>query len=160
MLYCPRCESEFVPSATRCESCDVALVADLTAVVYEADEMPPTRELVCVRAASMGWAQGLSTSLAASGISHRIEAVGDDDGDESLREQPNALLPYGVWVLEADLERARAIDDDYLRGQIPDLPDEGADVEGADGGCPACGDPVPESAGECPGCGLAMIGDG
>jgi hypothetical protein len=160
MLYCPRCESEFVPSASRCESCDVALVSDLAAVVDQVDEMPPINELVCVRAASMGWAQGLSESLAEAGISHRIEAVRDDEDDDALSEAPNARLPFGVWVLEADLVRARSIDEDYLSGQIPDLPTEGTDDEAAGDACPACGDAVPESASECPGCGLAMIFDG
>ena len=159
MLYCPRCESEFLASASRCESCGVDLVADLATVVHEADQMPPISELVCVRAASLGWAQGLSQSLAEAGISHRIEAVRDDGDDDSLREQPNARLPYGVWVLEVDLVRARAIDEDYLRGQIPDLPSEAAEVVEGDGGCPACGDPVPEDASECPGCGLALLFD-
>ena len=121
--------------------------------------MPPTSELSCVRAASMGWAQGLSERLAEAGISHRIEAVRDeaDDDDETLREQPNALHPYGVWVLEADLERARGIDDEFLRGQIPDLPTESPDIEAADDCCPACGGEVPENASECPGCGLVIL---
>jgi hypothetical protein len=122
--------------------------------------MPPISELVCVRAASLGWAKGLSQSLAEAGISHRIEAVRDDDDDDALSEAPNARLPYGVWVLEADLARSRDIDEDYLRGQIPDLPSEGTDVDMADDGCPACGESVPDSADECPGCGLALAFDG
>jgi len=136
MLYCPRCESEYLASVTMCASCDVELVPDLSAAVREADQMPPVSQLECVRAASIGWAQGLSDHLAEAGISHRIQAVGDDDDDESLREQPNALLPYGVWVLPADLERARAIDDEYLRGQIPDLPGAGPDRSGIDASRP------------------------
>ena len=160
MLYCPRCEGEYLASVTICASCDVALVPDLAAAVHEADAMPEVSDLECVRAASMGWAQGLSDRLAQAGISHRIEAVGDDD-DESLREQPNALLPYGVWVLPADLERARAIDDEYLRGQIPDLPTaEPGSSEAAADQCPACGDSVSESATECPGCGLVLLVEG
>lgn len=159
VLYCPRCESEFLASATECAECGVALVADLTAVVH--DQMPPVSELSCVRAASMGWAQGLSERLAEAGISHRIEAVRDEtDDDEQLREQPNALLPYGVWVLETDLERARGIDDEFLRGQIPDLPTDGPDVAAAEDCCPACGDEVPENVGECPGCGLVILLEG
>jgi hypothetical protein len=138
MLYCPECESEFLASASECADCGVALVPDLAAAAREASALPPVSELSLVRAASVGWAQGLSERLADAGISHRIQAVGDDD-DETLRERPNALLPFGVWVLEADLERARSIDDEFLRGQIPDLPEEGPDpsLEAADDQCPA-----------------------
>ena len=158
MLYCPECESEYLASVTHCASCEVPLVADLAAAVREADQMPPIEELSLVRAASLGWAQGLSSSLAEAGVSHRIQAVGDDDDDdERLSQQPNAHLPYGVWVLEADLPRARRIDEDYMRGQIPDMPAEGPELGAEGDGCPACGDPVPESASECPGCGLAIL---
>jgi len=161
VLYCPECESEFLASATECADCGVPLVADLATVVHEAEQMPPTGELSCVRAASMGWAQGLSERLALAGISHRIEVVRDEaEDDETLREQPNTLLPYGVWVLASDLERARGIDDEFLRGQIPDLPTEGSELEAAEGRCPACGDEVPENAGECAGCGLVFLFEG
>lgn len=155
MLYCPQCESEFLASASECVDCGVALVADLAAAVH--DQMPPTSELSLVRAASVGWAQALSERLAEAGISHRIEAVGGDDEDETLREQPSVLLPYGVWVLEADLSRARGIDEEFLRGQIPDLPAQGSDLEHGDDRCPACGEELSPSASECPGCGLALL---
>ena len=62
-----------------------------------------------------------------------------------------------MWVLPADLERSRVIDEEFLRGQIPDLPVEGPELAGGDDACPACGEAAPADAAECPGCGLVLI---
>jgi hypothetical protein len=122
------------------------------------EALPPASELTCIRAASVAWAQALSERLAHSGISHRIEAVGDDEADESVRRQPSHRLPYGVYVRSADVEAAAAIDEAFFREQIPDLP-EGHGALGAPEvpeGCPACGEPAGPDAAECPSCGLVL----
>ena len=100
-LFCPSCRSEFLASATRCVECDVALVPESALSDEAVEELPPIEELVCVRAASVGWAQGLSERLAAAGISHRIEVAHDNEDDGSVR-RPGHYLPYGVYVLPAD----------------------------------------------------------
>lgn len=153
---CPECREEYLHSAERCVHCDVALVLPDDAE-EAASTLPPAAELHCVRAASVGWAMALSDRLREAGIAHRIQAVGDDsDGDGSAR-RPGQNLPYGVYVLEADLRAATEIDTSHMSSQIPDLP-EGFEIDRGevDDACPACGDPVDVDAAECPGCGLAL----
>ena len=156
-LFCPQCESEFVPSATRCAECDVALVPESELGAAPVDEMPPIEELVCVRAASLGWAQGLSERLAAAGISHRIEVAHDDEEDGSVR-RPGANLPYGVYVLPVDATGAAEVDAAFTEYQIPDMPTEGGDV--SDDACPACGTQITPETAECPECGIVLLVEG
>lgn len=157
-LVCPRCEGEYLPSARECSECGIALVpASRLAAAAAAEAMPPAAELVCVRAASVGWARALSEELSAAGISHRIEAAADDGDEEGSARQPGVNLPYGLYVREADLEAALAIDARFMQSQIPDMPVEAEPVD--DESCPACGDPVSASDEECPGCGLALLAE-
>ncbi len=148
-LFCPQCGGEYLATALECADCRIPLVHELA----EVEELPLVDELTCVRAASIGWAQQLSGRLAEAGISHRIQVV-DDDGQEDVRRTPNQRLPFGVYVLEADLAAARGIDEEHMRGEIPDLPDELDAPPGE--GCPACGADFAADAAECPDCGLAL----
>jgi hypothetical protein len=116
--------------------------------------MPPIEELVCVRAASIGWAQGLSERLAAAGISHRIEVTHDEEADGSVR-RPGANLPFGVYVLPQDVAAAAEVDAAFTEYQIPDPAGE---VEsGEDDACPACGAEVSAETAECPECGIVLL---
>ena len=158
-LFCPECESEYLATATECVDCRVPLVTEAALAEREVEELPPVSELVCVRAAAVGWAQALSDLLVEAGISHRIEAVRDDDDDDSLKKQPTSRLPYGVWVRGEDIDLARDIDARFMRSQIPDLGEDlGTEpsMGAPDDTCPACGDAFPANAAECPGCGLAI----
>jgi hypothetical protein len=154
-LFCPRCESEYMPSVSECADCGVALVTESQLGERSAEVLPEVRELVLIRASSVGWAQNLSALLADAGISHRIEAVRGGDEDDLVRRRPNDLLPFGVYVRGEDEQAARAIDAAHLRSEIPDLPDE---VEGSHDAeaCPACGTAVAPGATECADCGLAL----
>jgi len=157
-VFCPECRGEYLASARECVDCGVALVPEYELGTSATEALPPVSELTCIRAASVGWAQALSERLAGSGISHRIEAVGDAEEDESVRRQPSHRLPYGVYVRSEDVEAAAAIDEAFFREQIPDLP-EGHEVAGASevpDGCPACGEPADIGAAECPSCGLVL----
>jgi hypothetical protein len=157
IVNCPECGEEYLATALECADCGVALgglAATRAAAPASADELPAISELVCVRAAALAIAQSLSQHLSEAGISHRIEAVHDDNEDGSLR-RPGANLPYGVYVRERDTEAAMAVDRAFMRTIIPDLPEEQA--AGPEGGCPACGTPVASDARECPDCGLALI---
>jgi hypothetical protein len=59
-------------------------------------------------------------------------------------------------VRPEDAERARRIDEDLLREQLPDLP-EGTDTGWSEAeGCPACGAAVDAQVTECPDCGLGF----
>ncbi len=157
-LFCPECRSEFLATATRCADCDLALVPESALGDVAVEEMPPVAELVCVRAASVGWAQGLSERLSEAGISHRIEVAHDDEDDGSVR-RPGHNLPYGAYVRPQDAEAAAAVDAAFTEYQIPDLP--GA-VEGGEVGedaCPACGAQVTPETAECPECGIVLLMD-
>lgn len=157
-VFCPECRAEYLWSATVCIECDVALVAEGALRDRPADEMPPIAELTCIRASSVGWAQELSRRLAAEGISHRVEVATDDEEDGSVR-QPGANLPFGVYVLAADVEAAAAVDKEFMQQQIPDL----LDLDTETGGeldaecCPACGASTKGASKECPDCGLALL---
>lgn len=158
-LFCPECRSEFVPTATLCPDCELALVPESHLGSEAVEELPDISQLVCVRAASVAWAQGLSERLADAGISHRIEVAHDDEEDGSAR-QPGANLPYGVYVLAEDVESATAIDAEFTRYQIPDVPNEGQPIEASDDACPACGSAVAPGVAECPDCGIVLLIDG
>ena len=155
-----------MPTAEMCVHCDVALVhaGELPAEEEAPSELPPVEALHCVRAAGLGWAQSLSERLSEAGIPHRIQAIGDDDDAEGTApRRPSHQLPYGVYVRAEDAEDAAAVDAEHMQSQIPDLdehdPDEVGDADEGDGGCPACGESVPEDVDECPGCGL-FVGAG
>ena len=154
-LYCPQCKSEYLGTATECVDCGVALVSEGELEGHADRALPPISELVCVRAASVGWAQALSERLAAEGISHRIEVAGDDLEDGSMR-RPGANLPSGVYVRAQDVEVAARVDAAFMHSQIPDLPAEGESAADPEG-CPACGAKVEADASECPECELVLV---
>lgn len=154
--FCPECRDEYIHAATVCSTCNVALVLEEDLVLESGpDEMPPISELVCIRASAVGWALALSERLSEAGIPHRVQAASADDDDGS-RNRPGHNLPYGVFVLEADLEAAQQIDAEHTAHEIPDMSDLPEGALNPDG-CPACGDPIDEEADECPGCGLALL---
>jgi hypothetical protein len=156
-VYCPECQSEYLGTATICGECGVALVSESALADAGAPELPPVSELVCIRAASVAWAQSLSEQLAAEGISHRIEVATDDLEDGSVR-RPGANLPYGVYVRPVDVAEASRVDAAFMRSQIPDLPGE-HESPSDPAGCPACGAEVASGSSECSDCGLALAFD-
>lgn len=156
--YCPDCRDEYIHSATVCADCDVPLVFAGELGADGSDELPPISELVCIRASSVGWAKALSEKLAEAGIPHRIQAAGAEDG-EGGQQRPGENLPYGVYVLEEDVEDAAEIDLEHTNSEIPDIPEDFASAlsDGDDPTCPACGDLIDATTDECPGCGLAIF---
>lgn len=154
-VYCPECGAEYLWSATTCAECDVALVPESALGSRAVSELPPVAELVCIRAAAVGWCQQLSERLVEAGISHRIEVASGDEHEGAAR-RPGATLPYGVYVRREDAAAAARVDAAFMRQQIPDLPDDfGAET----GACPGCGATAAPDAEECPECGLALSGD-
>ena len=112
---CPECEAEYVHTATRCAHCDVELVHADELVSAQAKDLPPASELSLVRAAGMGWVLALSERLVETGIPHRVDPL--EERDTGKGEPPG---PYGVYVLERDLEPARRIDAEHIAREIPD----------------------------------------
>jgi len=151
---CAECGSEFQPWVERCIDCGGALEPSdgsrppARAAVepsQPSDDIPPEAGDVCVRVVPLAWARGLSAALAGEGIAHRIEEAPPKPGEK--RGQAGMV---GVWVRPEDAPDARAVDADYERREIPDLPAE----QGSEEHCPACGEPCDPHAGECASCGL------
>jgi hypothetical protein len=155
--HCPDCGEEYVRAATECVECRVPLVSGASAGVVSPGELPPIAQLVCLRAASLAFARGLSEQLAQAGISHRIEAA-HEEGEEVALRRPGANLPYGVYVRSADVPAALEVDREYLRTAIPDLPPDAEQASGEEV-CPACGAALAPDAAECSDCGLTLVAD-
>jgi uncharacterized protein (UPF0212 family) len=155
--HCPECGEEYVSTAMQCVECRVPLVSGEFRGIAPAAELPPIAQLVCLRAATLAFARGLSEQLAHAGISHRIEAA-HDEGEEVALRRPGANMPYGVYVRSEDLEAAVEVDREYMRQAIPDLEAVGQQATGEEG-CPACGAPLDPDAAECADCGLALVAD-
>ena len=160
VAVCPQCEAEYLATASECVECRVALVHPEQLASAEVEDLPPASELTCIRAASVAWTRTLSERLSDAGIPHRVEAIREfaDDDDDSVRKRPNFRLPCGVYVRPDDSRAAAEIDADFMRSQIPDLPD-GHEISGGSQdaeSCPACGERVSFDTRECPGCGLTL----
>jgi len=154
---CPECGEEYVHTASICIHCDVALVLEGDVPVGSASEaLPPASELICVRAASVGWAMSLSEHLLEAGIPHRIQAATSED-DEGSERKPGHNLPYGVFVRAEHEAAAAQIDRAHTGAQIPDIPEDFGQTEISADDCPACGESILPTATECPGCGLALL---
>lgn len=147
---CPRCESEYMHTASVCAHCDVELVDSGAWVRAPVQELPAASELALVRAAGMGWVLGLSERLVEAEIPHRVEPLEarDDRGETSAG-------PYGVYVREGDLAFARRIDAAHLAHEIPEAEVADAGSFGEDA-CPACGEAISERDAECGACGLVF----
>jgi len=152
---CPQCGEDFLHTAQVCSDCGVPLrlVSELADPQAAAAGMPPASELVLIRAEGPAWIEALAAALRAAEIPSRVEII---DPERYGARSGLSGTACGLFVLERDVARAREIDARVQREQIPDLPDEDAAGEGADGGCPACGHALSASDSECPDCGLFL----
>jgi hypothetical protein len=149
---CPVCGGEYLAGVERCAGCGVPLV-EASALPEEGPPpgLPPSADLVRLRVENPVWIDALARRLAAEGIPSRVELVGAESQARRLGS------PCALFVRPEDAERARAVDAELLRSQLPDLP-EGASTEWREAeGCPACGAAVGADASECPDCGLAFV---
>jgi hypothetical protein len=148
---CPSCREEYLATVERCVHCGVALVAAGELPPEEQTDLPAPEELVRVRVENPVWIESLADRLAQEGIASRVELL---DSDAPVARRHGA--PCALYVQSGDAERARQIDEELLRAQLPDLP-EGADTGWSEAeGCPACGAAVGADATECPDCGLGF----
>jgi hypothetical protein len=154
---CPECGEEYLHTASVCVHCEVPLVLEgERPAPGAAEELPPASKLVCVRAASVGWAMSLSEYLVEAGIPHRVQAA-ESDEEEGSRRKPGQNLPYGVFVLAEHAQQAAQIDLDHTDRQIPDIPEDFGQTEISADDCPACGTSISPTATECSDCGLTLL---
>jgi len=112
------------------------------------DELVPGEALHLVRSAQLDWVHTLAERLTEAGIPRQVSPI-----DERRATDSN----WGVYVREADLERARSLDREVMRAVMPDVPEDFDPTALNTSECPACGEPVSDAIRECAGCGLALL---
>jgi hypothetical protein len=150
---CPLCGDEYLATVERCPECGVALVeAGTQAERGAAPGLPPSADLVRLRVENPVWIAALAERLAAEGVPSRVELV-----DPAATPRNRLGSPCALFVRAEDVARARAVDAELLRDQLPDLPEGASSGWSEAEGCPACGAAVGPDAAECPECGLAFV---
>jgi len=148
---CPECGEEYVHTVMVCAECGVALI--LAGDPIPVRELPPSSQLLRVRAATPSWARSFSDLLTDAGIAHRVEVEGDP---ARAADGPADAQLFSVFVRPEDGEEVARLDALHLRSQIPDVPEDYAAGAVGEGLCPACGEPADLAAPECASCGLAF----
>lgn len=152
---CPSCREEYVGTVERCVECSVPLVDASELPPEEEGGLPPVEQLVQIRVEHPVWIESLAAHLADEGIASRVVLLDSEAPAAQGRGAPCAL-----YVQPVDAERARRIDEEFLRRQLPDLPEDTDTGWSEAEGCPACGAVVDAEATECPDCGLGFTDEG
>ena len=159
---CPRCGGEFQRWVERCPDCDVDLELGEPGAPPRraAEELPPARELACVRVGNPWQLREFATFLQERGLSCRIDSHPPDrplSGGDPLRRGGlfgGAGTKLGLYVRPDDLDESRELYTEFVGGGGgAEFEAEGGAGEGA---CPACGEPVADDAATCASCGLAF----
>jgi len=152
---CPECGEDFLHTAQTCSDCGVPLrlASEIESGAADGSGLPPASELVLIRAEGPAWVEGLADRLAAAEIPARVEII--DPERHGIRSGVRGSA-CGLFVRPEDEARARAIDAEVEREQIPDLDGTEASEAGDGDACPACGHTVAPDDAECPDCGLHL----
>ncbi|MBW2316527.1 MAG: hypothetical protein JRH10_20380 [Deltaproteobacteria bacterium] len=150
---CPECGEDFLHTTEVCSDCGVPLklVSELEGPDAGAG-LPPASELALIRAEGPAWIDVLAAALRAADIPSRVEII---DPEQHGARSGLTGSACGLFVREVDVVRAREIDAEVQREQIPDMPTEDVAGEGEEG-CPACGHAIAADDAECPDCGLFL----
>jgi uncharacterized protein with PIN domain len=154
---CPDCRGEFQSWVERCPDCNVALQLGSADALPAAParELPPARELSCVERGDPRALHEIAERLQLAGISCRIDAYPPDEPIRlGGRRGSGVATTFGLYVRPADAERATELRTQHIQQSLP----ESVGYEVAAGtelhDCPACGEPIAETARECAACGL------
>ena len=155
---CERCGSEFQPRVEACLDCGGPLVEvdpRMTTPPRPRDEPPAPNapepiltaadRPVALRVEEPGYIAPLAERLRASGL--RCDVIPEGDCRSGCR------IRWALWVAEADLAAAAAIDRQHLALVVPEA-ESFVDLDGE--GCPACGASRSPGAVECGECGLTL----
>lgn len=161
--HCPRCRADYRPEIVTCGHCG----GELEARDEEYDprfEPPPPVGPGPERPTPPGLYESLyftydlpdlvplTERLTARGVPFRIEATETAHGAKLPRTR------FDLTVREEERDAALGELAEFLGTEGGEREIVAApSLEGDDGRCPACGEPVGADAPECPGCGLALI---
>lgn len=156
MPFCPVCSAEYRLGFTRCNSCEVDLVAALPEHVDLSEESVRKalegKELVAI---SRGFLDPILEMRELLG-GQRIPSLVVESEEEVPKGMPKRVV---LCVSQEHLEAAGRVLGENFRKM---LDDEGISPTVANlqqNQCPACGEPVAEDQEECPECGL-FVGKG
>jgi hypothetical protein len=112
MPFCPECRTEFVEGASTCADCSVTLVAALPPDEHER-EIKENAVLV-FKASNEVESQAIASLLEAEGIGAAVRPNPKHPGYPMVTSTPTELR---IFVLEEDLDRARALVDRFLESR-------------------------------------------
>ncbi|MBW2242753.1 MAG: hypothetical protein JRH01_12285 [Deltaproteobacteria bacterium] len=162
---CPSCGDEFQAWVERCPDCNIPLViggSGSAGAEKAAPEFPPASQLEKVLVGGPWQTRGLADRLAEAGIPCRVDSYPPDSeldtgGSAAAGNfgQGGRGIDLGVYVREADHERAIEIAAAYQTEGLPELdehdtPEPGTELDA----CPGCGEPLAADATGCEECGL------
>jgi hypothetical protein len=141
---CRQCGGEYQSWVSVCPECNVPVdwpSQELAPAPPREDrETPPISDPVALRFDAPEMLAEIADALQEQGIASRI----------GPHEQAGARL--AIYVSRADAATAFAISEEVIARSLHVNSDELVDY--GPGACPACGDPVPETATACVSCGL------
>jgi uncharacterized protein len=147
-VVCSNCGAEFQPHIMKCIDCGAATVPPGAAAPEREREARPLSqdpELVSLSVGRFEDVEELREALEEEGIPGWIE--------------PRSAMPHAdsfqLYVRRREYRRAREIDGEVLRGQLPEGERDLVEVP-RPGICPFCKTPLPRGADECAGCGLVL----
>jgi hypothetical protein len=155
---CPSCRGEFQNWVARCPDCDVALELGADAPPPPAaDELPPARELTCIERGDPRALHEIAEHLQAEGLSCRIASYPPDEKIRLGGQRGTGVATiFGLYVRPGDAEAATRVRTRLVRETLPESVGHEV-VAGTElSECPACGEPLAETARECAACGLAF----
>ena len=153
---CPEGHGEFQQRVTHCPDCGAALQLATSAEppVRTVVGLPPAHELTCIERGDPRALHEIAEQLQSAGVSCRIDAYPPDQPIRLGRRGAGVATTFGLYVRPADAEAATRLRTQHLQQTLP----EAASVRLATGTelleCPACGEPLAETARDCAACGL------
>lgn len=164
---CPSCGGEFQSWVEMCPDCEVPLQVGPAAPPPAAPagpELPPARELHCLRTGDPWHLRELSEALQEAGIPHRIDRQPEPEGEGVAAARRSRgggrAAALGLFVRHEDVAAAVQVEHEHhlTRAHGPEA--EAHRPGDALEACPACGEALPEGASACGSCGLEFPDEG
>lgn len=149
---CRSCGQEFQMWATECSDCGQPLQLSSGEEIAAPEPPAPTalEDLVMLKVGSTWELSAIAEELQQRGISSRIDSP--PEGSLARRDSRAAAAQLALFVPRADLEAVREYITELAAQERAAHGIE--DVEHDPNACPACGEPLGDSAASCEACGL------